>query len=248
MSVMAEIQCVFPDKRYIASGTHDIGLARLEIQDLNKNSLQLVDVTVSEKTVLGHVVTGVARVLVRGTVVYNEEVSSPRVLIAAISAPGCIGCPLFDSQQRLVALVHGNSKHRHGNSIEDASSSVYGDACCFDSFEFKKVKPHFTNCLKDTENWSEEDARNSSVCLDSDDCPHHTKEFWAEYASALNLLDSDKGQSSWDTTMTRLSQKALDDDDPVSLGYTLPCLAPVINVPADSEMTPQLGVVTPNKA
>jgi transcriptional regulator of acetoin/glycerol metabolism len=97
--------------------------------------------------------------------------------IQAISAPGCSGCPLFDNHKQLMALVHGSSKHRHHKTkIDCISGTVYCDATLGRGHTFQAVKDDtMLGLLQMVEELTEEEAPNSQVSIDSDNCPDVTK-------------------------------------------------------------------------
>jgi hypothetical protein len=204
-------------------------LAKLDIQDKSILSKWLpVKVNVATTLELGNVVTGHGSVLVSGKLVHLDT-NCHRLWIQAMSAPGSSGCPLFDNQKQLVALVHGSSKHcHHKTKIERISGTVYGDATLGRGHTFQAVKDDkMLRLLQMAEELTEEEARNSHVSTDSDNCPDVTKKLHHVMCKASCVPHgTQNGEIHWDYLMKLLAGKALEADNDIRLGNELDCMAP----------------------
>jgi transcriptional regulator of acetoin/glycerol metabolism len=154
---------------------------------------------------LGNLVTGHGHVFVCGKLVHLDT-NRHRLWIQAISAPGCSGCPLFDNDKQLVTLVHGSSKHRHHKTkIELTSDSVYCDATLGSGHKFQAVKDNMLGFLKMAEELTEEEARNSQMSIDSDNCRDVTKNLYEKMKVSCVPNGTQKGEIHWDYLMKLLA-------------------------------------------
>ena len=164
---------LFLDERYVKCGSHDIGLLEVSLDNAEQLYEHNLDI-VSENVEMGNVLVGQGHVYVRGQMVhYNPETT--RVMIRAISAPGCSGCPLFQNDKKLVAFVHGETKHRHHSNtdIRKTSNAVFADV--FLAFQFREVKAsgQIQNLLREAEFLTPEEAEepDENYFVVGPDCP-----------------------------------------------------------------------------
>lgn len=166
---------LFLDERYVKVGSHDIGLLEIALDNdehsgLYEHNLEIVSGYVE----MGNVLVGQGHVYLRGQMVHHNP-ETTRVMIQAISAPGCSGCPLFQNDKKLVAFVHGENKHRHHSNadIHEPSNAVFADV--FLAFQFREVKENgkIQKLLQVAEALTPEEAEkpNENYCVVGPACP-----------------------------------------------------------------------------
>jgi hypothetical protein len=143
---------LFIPKAYVLEGVHDLGFIEIYVPNEFVSRKDLLDCN-DDTSVIGKVSVGYGNFLINGKVL---SVNHDRVLMQAPSEPGCSGSPLFNNNKKLVALVHGVSKHRgqstYSNGIHDEISSIlYADVVHI-GMEFFCVPSSFYKELNDAEN------------------------------------------------------------------------------------------------
>eukprot|EP00980_Cylindrotheca_fusiformis_P014574 scaffold3933_cov98-Cylindrotheca_fusiformis.AAC.2 len=166
---------LFLDERYVKCGSHDIGLLEVSLDNDERSGLYEHNLgIVSGNVELGNVLVGQGHVYLRGQLVHHNPETS-QVMIQAISVPGCSGCPLFQNDKKLVAFVHGKSKHRHhsNSDIHEPSNAVFADV--FLDFQFREVKGSgkIQKLLQEAEGLTPEEAEkpNENYCVVGPACP-----------------------------------------------------------------------------
>jgi len=235
------VQRIFLDKRYVADGSYDIGLAVVEPTNATSAKFTKKPVKISTGSKIGHVATGHGLIFLRGNIILEQIDGSARAMINAISVPGCSGCPLFTHQEKpavgngetvLYAFLHGYSKHRHSIAkVSEASAHLFADQVLADlsllpvSNE-KKVQ----NALMKAEDLTIDDAADSKeeYTLFQDDCP----EIITSIAQALELpfIFGKLEKFSIESIMNTLTKEAFNsEEDPMALfrsNFLLQCLIP----------------------
>jgi hypothetical protein len=146
-----EVTCssAFVSKVYVEKGLGDVGLL-LITSDLSLTSE--VPSFLDVETAVGQQLLGHGLVHLRGNALGCDE---GRVLIHTPSVPGCSGAPLFAPRGEIVAVVHGNSKHRLGRHVfshQDSTMSPHLYADGLDNISVLRVPSKFVQLLKDAEN------------------------------------------------------------------------------------------------
>jgi hypothetical protein len=127
------VQCstAFIPLNYVLSGAQDLGLLLIGAPQENEKKAEETEEKETQTFLeaadaIGRELLGHGLVHLRGNALACNELG--RVLLHTPSVPGCSGAPLFAPEGQLVALVHGNSKHRlgrHAFSHEDDAVSPY---------------------------------------------------------------------------------------------------------------------------
>ena len=149
LNLMAADRSLYLPDEYIWSGKSDIGMFLINNRRLE---LGFTAGLVCGDGQTGEVVVGhTTNLFIRGIVARNN---GGRLLVTSPSEGGCSGCPLFDKHGRLMAFVHGETKHRIGLQRDaiGPSSFVYCDD--MSGIEFKFVPDCYHNILQKTENAS----------------------------------------------------------------------------------------------
>lgn len=131
-----EFDKILIPKEYVQHGSNDVGIAKFKNCSKERIAGQWLELSLSREKLVGKTVVGHGSVFLRGPVLSNEN----RIMIDTPSVSGCSGCPLFDNDSKLAALVHGGVKHRggrtlHSSGIDDVTAYVFADrasdiTCC----------------------------------------------------------------------------------------------------------------------
>lgn len=262
----ATVRELYLDERYIKCGSHDIGCVKVELaadKGCLLRNFDLAFVSGSNSVEMGKVVLGLGHVYLRGHLVHMN--ANNRVMVQAISAPGCSGCPLFQHDKTLVAFVHGSSKHRHSvvADIHNPSNSVFADVLV--DCKLLRVKEHqkVREVLSIAEDVTpeEEQSATEEFLYFSEDCPMILRRLTAALSAGDWDADSKETLEEWfgvdrhllscslKTVMEDVAKIALLPETELNIGTTLSYLSPA---PSDIEMSAgvsgtQTSAITPEK-
>ena len=124
----------FLTKKYVEKGIQDIGLVELHKKDsgvlLEKEEVRVATACVGDY-LTSNSGPGRRNVYVGGTCLAEEKDTDGRMLVHAVSAPGCSGSALFNNDKELCGFVHGYDKHKHGRPSfilpAESKTTVYAD-------------------------------------------------------------------------------------------------------------------------
>jgi hypothetical protein len=211
LEVKMKVTAIYITKEYVKGGTHDIGLAEVTFcAPAAVNGVDGVEVNLLHcDEIVGRRVVGHGQhFYAEGRCIYVSN--SMRVMIQAPSVPGCSGCPLFDFDENLCLILHGDLKQRgrekqRGHSAAggdfDTSSRVYADV--LKGREFFKVPsdPRLCEALRKAEDvdlaWIEDSAKAHkwkasmafSLFRDNGDSPWPTA--FENYQKSIQLISVD---------------------------------------------------------
>jgi hypothetical protein len=182
---------VFVPRSYVENGSHDLGLLLVQSpsEDIPKFQSTLPNFLDNPAQVIGLELLGHGLVHLRGNAIASNDTG--RILLHTPSVPGCSGAPVFGPSGELVALVHGNSKHRlgrHGFNHEDESVSpyLYADVLARE-IDFLAVPDNLIPTLMAIEDVDvDEDWVKNSNCSPSDLKFPDEPELWGNIKRLLN--------------------------------------------------------------
>jgi hypothetical protein len=255
----------FLDKNYVEKGTHDIGLAMVSIVDAKdeayvdhrEGKLRTYPLPISEDGQVGRAVIGHGLIYLRGFCVHLDS-ASHRVMIQSMSAPGCSGCPLFDNEGKLVAIVNGNSKHRHSPAVRNLSNHVFADILGLCDCQFQRVVRGVNNenliGLRVAEELPPQEAENSKTKYEANDAERtNPGSFITKLVKSLDANTND--EYSVDDLMKILAGRVLPESVTgmdaegvlvVKLEKgTLSCISPIVE--GREKATDETATITPTK-
>jgi hypothetical protein len=226
-----KLKDLFLKEDYIKTGGSDVGLAEVEfVNPLDVERLTVKKIQQAPHDVeVGQTMVGHSTVYLRGTFLSPCEGQSARRLVNTPSMPGVSGCPLFDSNARLFAVVHGCSKHRHSHGDDDVSPYLYADVP-YSAAGLRKVSSEVSHreMLQYGERLDLDLAKESSkeYIIGADNCPT----FITGLADLLPNPDQPRSKHSVDSLMGQLAKICLQPDDESSDEFIIPeimsCLIP----------------------
>jgi hypothetical protein len=224
--VKLKLKNLFLKEDYIKTGRSDVGLAEVEFvtaSDLDRLQKKIIVLALPNVEV-GQTMVGHSSIYLRGPFLGPCEGQGARRLVNTPSMPGVSGCPLFDSKERLFALVHGCSKHRHSRGDDNVSPYLYADVP-YGAAGLRQVSsdPGHRNILQWGEELDSDLAKDSSseYNLDADDCPT----FITRLAPMLDPQVQRNSLHSVDSLMGQLAEICLPQEgDTIFIPKTMTCL------------------------